>query len=79
MNGRDDRGGGEADGRDGGEAPGGLYAVRPSGRQGWLLRAYRGGRDALLTTLAADGVRGEVREIVLFLRVRVRFAFGFHD
>ena len=49
-------------------APGGLYGVRPAGREGWFLRDHRGDRAALVAVLAAEGMVAEVVEIAPFLR-----------
>ncbi|QCO15340.1 hypothetical protein D3869_08950 [Azospirillum brasilense] len=49
-------------------APGGLYGVRPAGREGWFLRDHRGDRAALIAVLAAEGIVAEVVEIAPFLR-----------
>lgn len=50
------------------QEPGGLYAVRPAGQEGWLLRDHRGDRAALLSRFAAEGVQAEVMEIAPILR-----------
>ncbi|BAI71827.1 hypothetical protein AZL_011890 [Azospirillum sp. B510] len=50
------------------DAPGGLYGVRPAGREGWFLRDHRGDRAALTAALFAEGIAAEVVEIAPFLR-----------